>query len=79
MLIAKEYVAKAWSTLKIEIVFAPHTGNIKPWEIYGIFSFPHNSRVHWGSFKTEESAKKKLSGLLKKYPQAIANNSEERR
>jgi hypothetical protein len=56
--------------LKIEVVYAPKTGNIKPWELYGVFTFPHPMRKHWASFKTEAAAKRRATVLRKKYPQA---------
>ncbi len=65
-----DQVEAAWATLKVEVVFAPKTGSIKPWELYGVFTFPHAMRCHWGSFKTEAAANKKLETLKKKYPQA---------
>jgi hypothetical protein len=65
-----DQVEQAWATLKIEVVFAPKTGTIKPWELYGVFAFPHAMRRHWGSFKTEAAANKKAAALRKKYPQA---------
>ncbi len=68
--LSPDQVTQAWDTLKIEVVFAPSTGNIKPWELYGVFTFPHRSRVHWGSFKTEAAANKKAIALRQKYPQA---------
>jgi hypothetical protein len=70
MKLAPDQVERAWATLKIEVVFAPNTGNIKPWELYGVFTFPHKSRVHWGSFKTEAAANKKADQARKQYPQA---------
>ena len=63
-------IDRAWATLKIEVVFAPHTGSTKPWELYGVFSYPHQSRKHWGSFKTESAANKKAAALRQQYPQA---------
>lgn len=65
-----EQIEPAWATLKIEVVFAPRTGIIKPWEIYGVFTFPHPMRKHWASFKTEVAANKKAETLRKRYPQA---------
>jgi hypothetical protein len=63
-------IEPAWATLKIEIIFAPKTGSIKPWELYGVFTYPHPARRHWGSFKTEAAANKKAARLRKKYTQA---------
>lgn len=71
-----DQIDQAWATLKIEVVHAPWTGSIKPWELYGVFTFPHRSRVHWGSFKTEAAANKKAEALRKKYPQAAAGQTE---
>jgi hypothetical protein len=62
-----EQVIPAWRTLTIEVVFAPKTGSIKPWELYGCFTFPHARRVHWASFKTEAAAQKKAAALRVKY------------
>ncbi len=63
-------VEASWATLKLEVIFAPKTGSIKPWELYATFTFPSAHRVIWGSFKTEAAANKKLEALKKKYPQA---------
>lgn len=65
-----DQIEKAWSTLKIEVVFDPKTGNIKPWELYGVFTFPHNMKKHWGSYKTEVRANIAARKLRDKYPQA---------
>jgi len=65
-----EQVKPAWATLKIEVVYAPKTGSIKPWEVYGCFSYPFKFRKIWGSFKTEEAAMKKVAKVRKNYPQA---------
>jgi hypothetical protein len=65
-----DQIDRAWATLTVEVVYAPRTGNIKPWELYGVFAFPCHSRVHWGSFKTEAAANKKAETLRKRYPQA---------
>lgn len=54
-----DQIAPSWATMKTEVIFAPKTGSIKPWELYGVFTFPHRMRVHWGSFKTEAAAIKK--------------------
>jgi hypothetical protein len=53
-----------WNTVKIEVIFAPKTGQVKPWEIWGVFD---KGRVHWASFKTEENANKRLEALNKKF------------
>lgn len=68
--LSPDQIEKSWATLKIEVVFAPRTGNIKPWELYGVFAFPHPMRKHWASFKTEAAANKKANALRDKYPQA---------
>lgn len=62
-----------WTTLKLEVVFAPKTGSIKPWELWAVFS---DRRTHWGSFKTEEAANKKLNRLKSFYTmeKLIENN-----
>lgn len=65
-----DQIDQAWATLKIEVVFAPKTGTVKPWELYGVFTFPHSMRKHWASFKTEAAANKRAAALRKKYPQA---------
>lgn len=64
-------VEAAWATLTIEVVFAPKTGSLRPWEMYGCFTYPHKMRKFWGSYKTESNANKALAKLLKKYPQAV--------
>lgn len=61
--LAPDQIEAAWATLKIEVVFNPKTGEIKPWELYGVFTFPHTMRKHWGSFKTEAAANKKRDEL----------------
>lgn len=70
--LAPEQIEPSWATLTIEVMFAPKTGSIKPWEMYGCFTFPHNRRVHWGSYKTEAAATKKAAALriyyANKYP-----------
>lgn len=70
--LAPDQIEEAWTTM-IEVVFAPKTGSIKPWELWGVFIFPHSMRQHWASFKTEaaanKSAAKTLATLQKKYPQ----------
>lgn len=68
--LAPDQIEQAWATLKIEVVFNPKTGEIKPWELYGVFTFPHLMRSHWGSFKTEAAINKKATALRKKFPQA---------
>jgi hypothetical protein len=65
-----DQIEQSWATLKLEIVFAPRTGNIKPWEIHARFTYPHPMKKHWGSFKTEAAANLKLEALKIKYPQA---------
>jgi len=71
-----DQIDRAWATLKIEVVYAPKTGNIKPWELYGVFTFPHPMRKHWASFKTEAAAKRRATVLRKKYPQAAEGQTE---
>lgn len=66
-----EQVAPSWATLKIEVIFAPKTGALRPWEMYGVFTFPSPRRVFWGSYKTEATALKARAKLIIKYPQAI--------
>lgn len=56
--LAPDQVAKSWATLKVEVVFDPTTGVIKPWEVRGVFTFPHDMSVHWSSHKTEAAARK---------------------
>lgn len=53
-----EQVIPAWKTLIVEVRYVPNTGSIKPWELYGCFTFPFKHSVHWGSFKTEAAAQK---------------------
>lgn len=68
--LSPEQVEPAWATLKIAVIFNPKTGEIKPWELYGCFTFPHKMRKHWGSYKTEAAAQKKAAALRERYPQA---------
>jgi hypothetical protein len=42
---------------RIEVRFAPKTGNKRPWEIWSYWS--DRGSVFWASYKTEEAAKKK--------------------
>jgi len=58
-----DQVEQAWATVKIEVVFAPNTGSIKPWELYGVFTFPRPMRRHWGSFRTQDAANKKAEAF----------------
>jgi hypothetical protein len=51
-----EQVAPSWKTLTVEVRYVPNTGSIKPWELYGCFTFPFKFSRHWGSFKTEAAA-----------------------
>ncbi len=44
-----------WSKVKVEVVFDPRTGSVKPWEIWGVFP---EGRVRWASCKTEAAAHK---------------------
>lgn len=71
-----DQVEPAWATLKIEVVFAPKTGNIKPWELWGCFTYPHKMRKHWGSFKTEEAANNKAAELRKNIHKPLDTRSE---
>jgi hypothetical protein len=68
-----EETRKTWDTLRMEVVHRPQTGEIKPWELHGVFSYPYHSRKHWGSFKTEVAANKKKTRLQKVYPQSVRN------
>lgn len=56
--LAPDQIQKSWETATVEVIFDPTTGNIKPWEVYGVFIYPHKMKKHWGSFKTEKSAQK---------------------
>ncbi len=65
-----EQVAPAWRTMTTEVIFAPKTGSLRPWELYGCFTFPVARKVFWGSFKTEQTARKsaaKQEAAAKKY------------
>jgi hypothetical protein len=61
---------RQWATLRIEVVFDPRTGNIKPWELHGVFTYPHPIRKHWASFKTEAAANAAAAKWRSKYPQS---------
>jgi hypothetical protein len=58
---------QAWTTLRIEVAYAPNTGSIKPWEVYGVFSYPYEHRTHWGSFKTEAAARRRAERAAATY------------
>jgi hypothetical protein len=60
-----DQIIPAWSTLTVEVIFAPKTGAQRPWELYGNFTYPVHRRVFWGSYKTEASAQKGAAKALK--------------
>ena len=64
-------INKMWNTCEVVVQFAPNTGSKRPWEMYGIFTYPVSRKVFWGSYKTEEAAKKSQNKKQKKNRQKI--------
>jgi hypothetical protein len=71
-----EEVLPCWQSLTVEIRFAPHTGSIKPWELWGCFTSPHKFKRHWGSFKTEVAAQKAAAKALNNNEKFVAMQVE---
>lgn len=57
------YVKLGDSVIEWVVEFNPETGSERPWDVYSMFAGLEQTKQHYASYSTEESAMKKIEKL----------------